>query len=216
MAEAVATGVALHEQFVNAAQQKRAAKLGIWIWLVTELMLFSALFATALVLHVLHPHAVTEAADHLKLWIGAVNTAILISSSLTMSAAIAMSRLGHQRWMVRSMLVTAGLGVLFLMLKGYEYYRDYAEHDTPFLHRAYEDAKDPSSALFVDLYYCITALHGLHLTTGVSILLWVTMRARKPHFLQRHQNWIEVFGLYWHFIDLIWIIAFLTLYVLAR
>ena len=211
-----AVGVRLHEQFANVGQQKAAAKLGIWIWLATELLLFAGLFATALVLHVLHPRAVTEAADHLLFWIGAANTAILICSSLTMSGAIAMSRLGHQRWMIRCMLATAALGTLFLLLKAYEYYRDYAEHDMPFLGGLYEDAKDPASALFVDLYYVTTGLHGLHLTTGVSILLWVTARARRPHFLQLHQNWIEVFGLYWHFIDLIWIIVFLTLYVLAR
>ena len=209
-------GIALHEQFANVEQQKHAAKLGIWIWLATELLLFAGLFATALVLHVLHPRAVTQAVDHLKFWIGAANTAILICSSLTMSVAIATSRLGHQRWMVRSMLATAGLGTLFLLLKAYEYYRDWAEHDMPFLAGPYEVAKDPATTLFVDLYYVTTALHGLHLTTGVSILLWVTARARRPHFLQRHQNWIEVFGLYWHFIDLIWIVVFLMLYVLAR
>lgn len=211
-----AVGVSLHEQFVDVGQQRRAAKMGIWIWLATEFLLFSGLFVTALALHALHPKAVSDATKHLKFWIGATNTAILICSSLTMSGAIVMSRLGHQRWMVRSMLSTAALGTLFLMLKAYEYYRDYAEFDMPFLHRPYEDADDPATRLFVDLYYVATGLHGLHLTTGVSILLWITTRARRPEFLKRHQNWIEVFGLYWHFIDLIWIIVFLTLYVLAR
>jgi cytochrome c oxidase subunit 3 len=176
-----AIGVSLHEQFTNVAQQRRAAKLGMWLWLLTELMLFSGLFATALVLHVLHPASVTAAAKHLKLWIGASNTAILICSSLTMSGAIAMSRLGEQRWMVRCMLATASLGSLFLVLKGYEYYRDYAEHMTPFLARPYALEHDPASKLFVDLYFATTGLHGLHLTTGVSILLWVTMRSRRPH-----------------------------------
>ena len=209
-------GLALQEQFANAGQQREAAKLGIWIWLATELLLFAGLFATAFALHLQHPASVTAAARHLKLWIGSVNTAVLICSSLTMSGAIASSRLGLQRLMVQCMLATAALGSLFLVLKGYEYARDYAEHLTPFLRRAYAIGQDPASQLFVDLYFVTTALHGLHLTTGVSLLLWVTMRSSRPDFLRRHQNWIEVFGLYWHFIDLIWIMVFLTLYVLSR
>ena len=216
MAEAAAVGIRLHEQFDTIEQQRRASRLGMWIWLVTELLLFSGLFATALTLHVLHPKAVTDAAKHLKFWIGAANTVILIVSSLTMSGAIACARLGYQRLMVRCMLGTAALGVLFILLKAYEYYRDWAEYDMPFLARPYEDADDPATRLFVDLYYVTTGLHAVHLTTGVAILLWVTARASKPDFLKRHENWIEVFGLYWHFIDLIWIIVFCVLYVLAR
>ena len=87
----------------------------------------------------------------------------------------------------------------------------------PFLSgRRYELAHDPSTALFADLYYITTGLHGLHLTTGVSILLVMTWMASRPGFLQRHQNRIEIFGLYWHFIDLIWIVVFPVLYVLNR
>ncbi len=209
-------GVTLAEQFSNAAQQRRAAKLGIWAWLLTELLLFAGLFVIALVLHTMHPASVTAAADHFKFWIGASNTAVLICSSLTMSGAIVLSRLGHRGWMIRCMLATAGLGSLFLLLKGYEYYQDYVEHMMPFLQRPYALSGDPASILFVDLYFVTTALHAFHLTTGVGILLWMTHRARQPGFLRQHQNWIEIYGLYWHFIDLIWIIVFLTLYVLAR
>ena len=212
----MAIGVAVHEQFSNADQQKAAAKLGIWTWLLTELLLFSGLFVTALVLHTTHPASVTAAAKHLKFWIGSVNTGVLIVSSFTMSGAIALSRLGLQRWMVRCMLATASLGSLFLVLKGYEYYRDYAEHMTPFLSRPYALNGDPASQLFVNLYFLTTGLHGLHLTTGVCILLWMTWKATKPDFLEKHQNWIEIYGLYWHFIDLIWIIVFTILYVVAR
>ena len=212
----IAIGVSVDEQFANADQQRRAAKLGMWTWLLTELLLFGGLFVTALVLHVTHPASVTAAVKHLKFWIGAANTAVLICSSFTMSGAIALSRLGLQRWMTRCMLATAALGSLFLVLKGYEYYQDYAEHMTPFLNRPYALAGDPASQLFVNLYFLVTALHGLHLTTGVSILLWMTWQAGKPGFLQRHQNRIEILGLYWHFIDLIWIIVFPTLYVFGR
>ena len=211
-----AVGIEVTEQFSTANQQRRAATLGMWAWLLTELLLFSGLFVSALILRLLHPESVTAAARHLKFWIGAANTAILICSSLTMSGAIELSKLGWQRGMVRCMVATASLGSAFLALKGYEYYRDWAEHMTPFLTRPYALAHDPASELFTDLYFITTALHGLHLTTGVAILLGLAWQASRPGYLHRHQNRIQVYGLYWHFIDLIWIIVFPTLYVLNR
>ncbi|NPD69494.1 cytochrome oxidase subunit III [Lichenicola cladoniae] len=210
-------GLEREEHFTTDGQQIHAAKFGLWCWLLTELLLFAGLFLTALVLRIMHPQAVTEVAKHLKFWIGATNTAVLIVSSFTMSGAIELSRLGWQRGMVRCMLATAALGSLFLVLKGYEYYEDWDEHMMPFLSsRPYVLTQDPSSRLFTDLYYITTGLHGLHLLTGVSILLVMTWMASRPGFLGRRQNRIEIFGLYWHFIDLIWIIVFPVLYVLNR
>jgi cytochrome c oxidase subunit 3 len=212
----IPVGIEVLEQFTNAEQQRHAAQLGMWSWLLTELLLFAGLFAIALVLHVTHPDAVRDAVLHLKFWIGATNTAVLICSSLTMSGAIMLSRMGWQRWMVRCMLATAALGTLFLALKSYEYYVDYAEFMMPFLHRPYALQGDPASRLFIDVYFVTTGLHAVHLTTGVGIMLWMARDASRPGFLQRHQNRIEIYGLYWHFIDLIWILVFPILYVVGR
>ena len=210
-------GIKRAHHFETVAQQRYAATLGIWAWLITELLLFAALFLVALIVRIQHPEAPQEAARHLKFWIGAVNTVVLIVSSLTMSMAIEFSRIGWQRAMVRAMLATAALGSLFLVLKGYEYYADYEEHMMPFLDsRPYELSASPASRLFVNLYYVATLLHGLHLLTGISLLLGMTWIASKAGFLSRHQNWIEIYGLYWHFIDLIWIMAFPILYVVNR
>ena len=210
-------GIARAHHFETVAQQRYAATLGIWAWLITELLLFAALFLVALIVRIQHPEATQEAARHLKFWIGATNTVVLIVSSLTMSMAIAFSRMGWQRAMVRMMLATAALGSLFLALKGYEYYADYEEHMMPFLgSRPYELSASPASRLFVNLYYVATLLHGVHLLTGISLLLGMTWMAAKAGFLSRHQNWIEIYGLYWHFIDLIWIMAFPILYVVNR
>ena len=131
---ASAVGIKVEEHFHTAEQQRETAKLGMWVFLLTELLLFSGMFVSALVIRVMHPDSVTAVALHLKFWIGATNTAVLIVSSFCMSAAIEASRLGLRahRWSC-CMLATAGLGVLFLMLKGYEYYRDYVEHMMPFL-----------------------------------------------------------------------------------
>lgn len=218
MSEAVIEpGVEVVEHFCNPGQQRHAANLGMWIWLATELLLFSGLFLIAIIVRVRYPSAVSAVALHLKFWIGATNTAILICSSLTMSGAIEGSRLGWRRLMLACMLVTAALGVLFLSLKGYEYYRDYAEHMVPFFGwRPYELSGDRTTQLFVDDYFIITALHALHLTTGICVLLGLAWFARKPVFLRKHQNRVEVFGLYWHFIDLIWISVFPILYLLNR
>ncbi|WP_375454680.1 cytochrome c oxidase subunit 3 [uncultured Methylobacterium sp.] len=210
-------GVRRAHHFESVAQQRYAATLGIWAWLVTELLLFAALFLVALIIRVQHPEATIAAARHLKFWIGATNTVVLLVSSLTMSMAIAFSRMGWQAAMVRAMLATAALGMLFLVLKGYEYYADYEEHMMPFLAgRPYELAESPASRLFVNLYYVATLVHGLHLMTGIALLLGLTWMAAKDGFLSRHQNWIEIYGLYWHFIDLIWIMAFPILYVVNR
>ncbi len=210
-------GIELAEQFSSARQQKETGELGMWVFLLTELMLFSTLFVSALILRMLHPGAVTAAALHLKMWIGGLNTAVLITSSFFMSLAIELSRAGRTSPMRLCMVVTAGLGVLFLCLKGYEYYRDYAEHMTPFFAwRPYGLLGDPASRLFVDLYYVITSLHAVHLTIGIGLVMTMQHLARAPGFLSRHANRIAITGLYWHFIDLIWIIVYPTLYVLNR
>ncbi len=209
-------GIEVLEQFTNAEQQKHAAQLGMWAWLLTELLLFAGLFMVAIVLHYMHPVAVREAVLHLKFWIGATNTVVLICSSLTMSAAIMLSRMGWQRLMVRCMHATAALGTLFLLLKSYEYYQDYVEHMMPFLDRPYALADLPASRLFVDVYYVTTSLHAVHLTTGIAIMLFMAHDASRPGFLRRHQNRIEIYGLYWHFIDLVWIMVFPILYVVGR
>ena len=218
MAEALADGVGveLHEQFTEVRQQRHAAALGMWSWLLTELLLFSALFLIALILRILHPSSVQNATRHLEFWIGCANTVILIVSSLTMSGAIMTSRLGLQRLMIWCMYITAALGTGFLVLKGYEWYLDYLDHLVPFMARPYDLAGDPYSILYVDLYYVATALHGFHLLTGVSILMVLTIQARAEGYLSRHQNRIEVYGLYWHFIDLMWIMVWTIIYVMNR
>lgn len=216
MSEAGEVGLERLEQFTTDEQQRQAGMLGMWAWLLTELLLFAGLFLVAVVLRVQYPASVSAAVSHLKFWIGAANTVVLIVSSLTMSAAIVFSRMGQQRPMVLAMLATAALGTLFLLLKSYEYYSDYVEDLTPFLARPFALAGDPQSTLFINLYWVTTGLHAFHLVTGVAIMVGMALQARAEGYLQRHQNRIEVYGLYWHFIDLIWILVFPTLYVIGR
>lgn len=210
-------GIELESHFHSEEQQRETAKLGMWTFLLTELLLFSGMFLSALVIRLLHPDSVTAVALHLKFWIGATNTVVLIVSSFCMSVAIEASRLGLRRTVVRFMQLTAALGVLFLLLKGYEYYRDWVEYMMPFLpDRRFVLEGDPAARLFTNLYFIITGLHAIHLTVGICLVLTFAWMAAQPGFLQRRQNRIEIMGLYWHFIDLIWLVVFPTLYLLNR
>jgi cytochrome c oxidase subunit 3 len=211
-----AVGVEVEEQFSSETHQRETAKLGMWLFLATELLIFSGMFICALVLRVQDPQSVAAVTKHLQYWIGATNTGVLILSSFTMSVAIEASRLGERRIVRGSLLVTAALGGLFICLKAYEYYRDWAGHMMPFFGGKYELAGDPQSHLFLDLYYLITGVHAIHLSIGIGLMLFMSHAARKPDFLKKHQNRIEISGLYWHFIDLIWIIVFPTLYLLNK
>jgi len=219
VAEALAAGVGLEvvEQFSSQGQQRHAGLMGMWVFLLTELLLFAGLLLTALVLRWTHTKSVLDAGAHLKFWIGAANSVVLIVSSLTMALAIEFSKLGRQRDMVRSMTATAALGGLFLCLKAFEYFQDYQEHMTPFLKgRPYALADDHASVLFVDLYYIATSLHAAHMLIGITLILFTAWQASHAGYLSRRQNRIEIVGLYWHFIDLVWIMVFATLYLVNR
>ena len=211
-----AIGVKVEEQFVDEAHQRETAKLGIWLFLSTELLIFSGMFICALVLRVMYPHSVSDTAQHLQYWIGATNTGVLILSSFAMSVAIEASRLGERRIVLYSMLTTAAIGLVFVCLKAYEYYLDWHGGMMPFFGGKYALTADPPSRLFLDLYYLITLIHATHLSIGIGLMLYMSNAARKPDFLKKHQNRVEISGLYWHFIDLIWIIVFPTLYLLNK
>ena len=209
-------GIELAHQFTTVDQQRRTGTLGMWAWLLTELLLFAGLFLTAAVLRILYPSSVQAASQHLKMWIGAINTVLLITSSLTMTAGIELSKMGRNRDTARALLITGALGAAFMLLKSYEYYSDYAEHMMPFLNRPYALAGDNASQLFVSLYYVATLLHAAHLTIGIATVATMAWLVRRAGYLTKHQNRIESVGLYWHFIDLIWIIAYPTLYLVNR
>jgi len=215
-AGAEAAGIELAEQFTTVDQQRRVGTLGMWAWLMTELLLFAGLFLTAAVLRIMYPESVQAASQHLKMWIGAANTVLLITSSLTMTAGIELSKMGRNRDTARALLATGALGTAFMLLKSYEYYSDYAEHMMPFLDRPYALAGDNASQLFVSLYYVATLLHAVHLTIGIATVATMAWLVHRAGYLTKHQNRIELVGLYWHFIDLIWIIAYPTLYLVNR
>lgn len=207
--------IELHKPFVDAEQQRQADLLGMFVLLGTEVMLFGGLFAVAFALRIQHPHEYVASSRHLHIWIGAVNTAILLTSSLLVALAV------HEafRAMPRraAMLLAGGavLGVAFLVMKGVEYGKEYSEGLLPGLsHPAQFTGR--VEHLFMNLYFIATTLHAFHVTIGIVVLAVIGIRLRRGSLpLPRRTIPIELAGLYWHLVDVIWIFLYPVLY-LAR
>jgi cytochrome c oxidase subunit 3 len=206
----------LAEQFSDGVQQHRAARLGMWIFLATELMLFGGIFLQAAVQMIRHPASVSGAAHHLEWYLGAINSVVLLTSSLGMSTAVEAARGGRERLARTALLATPLCGLLFLAIKGYEYLGDYRDHLMPFLASQRGAYPDPAGAAWLDLYYAATGLHAVHLSIGIGLLLVVRLLAGKAGWLQRRWVVVEIAGLYWQFVDFIWMLLFPLLYLLAR
>lgn len=201
--------------YVDAEQQRAASLMGMYVFLGSEIMLFGGLFAAALVIRLLYPHEVVEASKSLHVWIGAINTAVLLTSSLAVAMAVQAARAAQQRLTVALFVTAALLGVAFLAIKAIEYSLEYADGVLP-------GFSDPGrftgrvDHLFMNLYLIATALHALHVTVGVLLLSGVaTLVKRQTLQLPRRAIVVENTGLYWHLVDAIWVFLYPVLY-LAR
>jgi len=207
-----ATGQGFAGQFHDAEQRRRADSLGMWLFLATEAMLFSGLFAGLMVYRIMHPDAAKEAALHLQLWIAAANTVLLLTGSFTVAAANTFIRHDARGPARTCLAVTASFGVLFLALKAFEYVLDVRDGMIP--------GPSPSlfqhapTALFIDLYYAATGLHALHLSIAVIWLAGLVLAM--PHDTHRLPTRIHLVGLYWHFVDVVWIFLYPVLYLVGR
>jgi cytochrome c oxidase subunit 3 len=203
-------------QFEDLDQQREAAGLGMWTFLVTEVMFFGGLFVGYTVYRMAYPDAFREASHHLYMWIGAINTAVLLASSLTMALAVHAAATGRRRRLVGFLAATTALGVLFLVFKGVEYALDW--HDRLIPGPAFDAAKFASPAraeLFYTFYFIMTGLHAVHVTIGVGVLAMLTILARLGRFTPQNYNTVEMSGLYWHFVDIVWIFLFPLLYLMG-
>lgn len=204
-------------QFDSLAQQHEARTFGMWIFLVTELMLFGALFTLYGAYRVFYPEAFAAASNRLDLTIGTANTAVLIVSSLMMALAVQRAQRGSSRMSIALLLVmTAGLGTLFLGLKGYEYYLHLVNREVPGLNFQYEGALAPQVELFFMLYFVMTGVHAIHLMIGIGVVGVMTVRALLGQFTPASYTPLELSGLYWHFVDIIWVFLLPLLYLIGR
>jgi len=206
----------LAHQFDDAGQQREAASLGMWVFLATEVLFFGGLFTTYLVYRNWYPAAFAAGSHELLIWAGTTNTAVLITSSLTMALAVHAAQTGNRRLLLLFLLVTMALGLVFLGIKGFEYHTEYVEHHVPGAGFQFDPANAQHAQLFFSLYFLMTGLHALHMIVGLGIMstmFWISWRGV---ITSEYYNPIEVGGLYWHFVDIVWIFLFPLLYLIAR
>ena len=203
-------------QFDDMAQQTEAAHLGIWLFLATEVLFFGGLFAAYTVYRYVYPHAFAAGSHELSLFAGSIDTTILLTSSFFMALAVHAARAGS-RWLLGFLLfLAAALGAGFLVMHGYEYHQDYSENHLPGKWFHFEGhAPDNKVQLFFLLYFLMTGLHTLHVLIGVCILAVLGSLAWLGRFSKDYYNPVEVGGLYWHFVDLVWVFLFPLLYLVA-
>jgi cytochrome c oxidase subunit 3 len=230
------THVAHH--FDDAQQQYTAAELGMWLFLATEVLFFGGLFASYAIYRYWYPQAFIEGSHHLDVWLGGINTAILLTSSLTMALSVHAAQTSEPRATVRNLVLTILLGSAFLGIKGYEYYHKYEERLVPGRNFKIPAGESPHAEtdreadqrhtprperqelasgpieLFFSLYFLMTGLHALHMVIGVAALLVLAVAASRGVFSAAYFTPVEMTGLYWHFVDIVWVFLFPLLYLI--
>jgi cytochrome c oxidase subunit 3 len=211
-----APGLAHH--FQDLGQQHEAARLGMWAFLATEVMFFGGLFTGYAVYRNLYPLAFSLASRHLDVTLGTANTIVLIGSSLTMALAIREAQIGRRRQQVVYLLATMLLGATFLCVKGVEYHHKWVDHllPGPSFDVAAFGAEGPHARIFYSFYFVMTGVHAFHMIVGLGLMAWITRRAARGDFVPVHHTALEMTGLYWHFVDVVWIFLFPLLYLIGR
>jgi cytochrome c oxidase subunit III len=207
----------LQHHFDTMEQQAEASTLGMWVFLVTEIMFFGGLFMAYLVYRHASPQGFQEASHHLDITWGTINTALLIISSLTMALAVRAAQTSSPaKTQVRWLLATIALGTGFLGVKYIEYSDKFTHHLVPGPHFQWEGLYPKPAEQFYSLYFAMTGLHALHMIIGIGIMFVITFLAWRNTFDEEYYTPVEVAGLYWHFVDIVWIFLFPLLYLIGR
>lgn len=201
-------------QYSTLAQQREASTLGMWAFLATEVLFFGALIAAYLNYRIWFGADFIAAARLTKVWLGTANTAVLLTSSACMAMAVKSFEAGSRRAPVLWLLATAALGLVFIAIKATEYWLEYQEKLVPALN--FDLAWHGGTAeIFFVFYFCATLLHALHLLIGISIVTWLSIRIGRGR-LRPGGSTTRLVGLYWHFVDIVWIFLFPLIYLAGR
>jgi cytochrome c oxidase subunit 3 len=203
-------------QFVDLRQQQDVAQLGMWVFLATEVLFFGGLILAYCVYRYGYPDGFAEAARHTKIVIGTANTAILLTSSFLVAWAVTVARLRAGRLAAVLLFAAAVLGLLFLALKGVEYRMEYDEHLVPGVNFAEPGRHAAGMVLFFSFYFVATGLHAVHVAIGIVVLIVIGLKTRAGNYSEAYHAPITVAGLYWHFVDLVWIFLFALIYLPGR
>jgi cytochrome c oxidase subunit 3 len=222
--------VRLQHHFDTLGQQKAAASLGMWVFIAQEIMFFGGMFTAYMIYRLWYYAGYTAASRELDLVLGGINTAVLIASSLTVALAVHAAHEDKQRQILWYLGGTLLLGLVFLVIKYFEYESKFQLHHAhhanamvrlfPMQGWFHVDGELAPVAnqmrMFMILYFALTGMHALHMVIGIALLLVIMNMARKGAFTPRWYTPVEMFGLYWHFVDIVWIFLFPLLYLVNR
>lgn len=221
MSDAHASTAAAHDdpfvahQFNDRAQQKNAVTLGMWAFLAQEVLFFGGLFTGYTVYRAYYPDAYIAGSHLLDIRLGGFNTVVLIASSLTMALAVNAAQNSKRRPLVGYLVATLALGCVFLGVKVIEYTDKFTHHHVPGYDFQWDGPLANSVQIFYSFYFVMTGMHALHMIIGVSVITPLIIKAAHGHFSKDYYSPIEMFGLYWHFVDIVWIFLFPLLYLLG-
>jgi cytochrome c oxidase subunit III len=211
-----ATTYGLAHHFGDIEQQQEAGTLGMWAFLITEILFFGAMFMAYVLYRTKFPESFAAASAHLNWRLGAANTAVLIISSLTMALAVYYSQAGDRKKLMLFLVLTMILGATFLGVKAYEYYTKWEDHLIPGFGFLWKGHGDPQHVqMFYFIYFMMTGIHALHMIAGLGIMTVILTMAKRGRFTPEYHSPVEISGLYWHFVDIVWIFLFPLLYLLG-
>jgi cytochrome c oxidase subunit 3 len=202
--------------FETLEQQHEASSLGMWLFLVTEVMFFGGLFLTYMLYRIWYPEAWSEGSLELDIYLGGFNTVVLIGSSLTMAFAVRAAQTGWRKGTINYLWATMLLGLTFLVVKVFEYKHKYDHNHIPGANFVFEGPHADQVEIFISLYFAMTGLHAAHMVIGFGILSVILWMAYKNRFSPQWSTPVEMSGLYWHFVDIVWIFLFPLLYLVDR
>lgn len=202
------------EQFEDLPQQTEATHLGMWTFLATEVLFFGGLFLSYIVYRHFYEADFIAAIKHTDIFYGTLNSTLLLTSGLTMALAVQAAAENRKKVIAPLLMVTIVLGLGFIASKGLEYHNDITDHLVPGPN--FDPTLPPHAQIFFWLYWFMTALHGVHMIVGIGILSVMTVMARRGKFSAQYYTPLEITGLYWAFVDIVWIFLYPLLYLIGR
>jgi len=210
---------ALRHHFADMEQQRESSEFGMWVFLITEIMFFGGMFAAYMIYRYLYYPSWAAGSEKMDFWYGTINTVVLICSSLTMALAVHSAQVGRRKLLVTLLIITMLFGVTFLVIKGVEYHGHWVKNEFPGAGFHVEDVDAAAAVhieLFFSLYWAMTGFHALHMLIGIGIVALITYFSWRGKYGPDYHNPVEITGLYWHFVDLIWIYLYPLLYLISH
>ena len=205
----------LQHHFSNATQQAESAKLGMWVFLLTEILLFGGLFVAYAIFRSWNPDMFYNAHKFLNVTLGSINTVVLITSSVTMALAIRSMQLGKKQQTLALLWTTLLLACVFLVIKYFEYSHKFHLGQLPGKYYTFTGVEGNNPHIFFSIYFAMTGLHGIHVFVGMIVISWMIIKTSRNKFSSEYYTPLEMTGLYWHLVDLIWIYLFPLLYLIG-